>query len=378
MLENKSTHRVEVVPVVLENHPNADSLSIVKVWGYQVCVRTSDWEGVSKAAYIPPDSTVLVNRPEFLFLANDSKADGRARIRAKKLRGIVSYGMLVPVPSNMNVGDDVTAFLGVEHYEPPLEHEKRGGFFMGGEVASSPKLKSVKYDLEAFRRYHEVFIPGEPVVVTEKVDGASARYVFCDGEMHCGSRTEWKRMYPKLFTVEELIAKGCDEIKAKSIVDRQDSKTKRKNLWWDILEKTPLIELFCRGHEGIVVHGEIFGNVNCIKYGLPEGNRFACFDIMSNGRWLNVNEARSLGANLPWVPALTPFIYDWERIESTGIPYDFETICSLAEGPSLVFGSKEGTIREGIVVSPLKERNDPYLGRVKLKLVSGTFLEKYR
>jgi len=39
-----STHRVEVVPVSLEKHPNADALSVVRVFGYSVCVRTEDWQ----------------------------------------------------------------------------------------------------------------------------------------------------------------------------------------------------------------------------------------------------------------------------------------------------------------------------------------------
>ena len=39
----KSTHRVEVVPVLLTPHPNADSLSVVQVFGYSVCVKTADW-----------------------------------------------------------------------------------------------------------------------------------------------------------------------------------------------------------------------------------------------------------------------------------------------------------------------------------------------
>jgi hypothetical protein len=50
----ESTHRVEIVPVNLEPHPNADTLSIVRVFdGYTCVVRTADWEGVPFAAYIP-------------------------------------------------------------------------------------------------------------------------------------------------------------------------------------------------------------------------------------------------------------------------------------------------------------------------------------
>ena len=58
-----STFRCDVVPVTLEPHPNADSLSLVRVGGYTVCVRTADWEGVDRGVYIPPDSVVPATGP---------------------------------------------------------------------------------------------------------------------------------------------------------------------------------------------------------------------------------------------------------------------------------------------------------------------------
>lgn len=70
-MQTKSTHRVEVVPVVLERRPGADSLSIVRVVaGYTVCVKTADWRGRALGAYVPPDSLVDTGRPEFAFLAD--------------------------------------------------------------------------------------------------------------------------------------------------------------------------------------------------------------------------------------------------------------------------------------------------------------------
>ena len=53
-----SIFQVEIVPVILEPHPFADSLSIVKIYNYTVCVRTEDWKDKSIGAYIPPDSVV--------------------------------------------------------------------------------------------------------------------------------------------------------------------------------------------------------------------------------------------------------------------------------------------------------------------------------
>lgn len=370
MSESKSTHRVEIVAVELRPHPNADLLSVIPVYGYTYVGRTSDWQGVKRAAYIPPDSLVDVRRPEFAFLADRAKADGHARIKAMKLRGVVSYGLMVPVPDDAPLGEDWADRLGVRHYEPELNlGGKKDRLFMGGEVASGPNLYSVKYDLDAFQRYHALFSAGEPVHVSEKVDGANSRYVWHQGQMYCGSRTEWKKEFPSYdhVTVEYLTANGVDPERAKEIVERLRSRPKQKNLWWEVLSRTPALEKFCRDHPDHIVYGEVFGNVNCIKYGLPDGNRFAAFDILRDGRWLDAPEARELGCDLPWVPTL-----------SCSRSYDFDELVALADGPSLVDGAKPGTIREGVVVKPVRERTDERIGRVCLKMVSPTYLERYR
>ena len=386
----KSTHKVEIVPVNLEKHPNADSLSVIPVFGYSYVGRTADWVGVRKGAYLPPDSLVDIRRPEFSFLADQAKQDGKARIRAKKLRGIVSYGLMVPVPDDTPLGEDWADRLGVEHYEAPLPGEAgKPGVFMGGEEASAPGLFTVKYDVDAFRRYHHLFQPGEPVMVTEKLDGANARYVYHDGKMHCGSRTTWKKEFPDYshVTVEFLINQGMEEAKAKEVVENLQSKPKRKNLWWEILERTPSLEKFCRDNPGTVVYGEIYGSVNCIKYGLPDGNRFAAFDIMRDGKWLNGFDGRAiLEANyVPLVPILKfeyldvpKYILSNCTVHSYQIAYDFDEICKLAEGPTLVADAKVGVIREGVVVKPVKDRWDSEVGRVCFKIINPTFLERYR
>src|SRR5271168_2975544 len=129
------THKVEVVPVKLEPHPNADRLSVVRVYNFTVVVNTADWQGVEKAAYVQPDS-VLPDTSEYRFLKEtsslrkeredlfnklqpdhesdlaredyDQKIAGlEARIDAntkyllitvKKLRGVISMGMLLHIP----------------------------------------------------------------------------------------------------------------------------------------------------------------------------------------------------------------------------------------------------------------------------------------
>jgi hypothetical protein len=105
--------------------------------------------------------------------------------------------------------------------------------------------------------------------------------------------------------------------------------------------------------------------VNCLVYFSQV--QFAAFDLMFAGNWQDAEHA-SLGHQLPWVPRLTP----------EPIPYDFERICEMAEGLTTVPGAKPGTIREGLVVSPLRERVDGRVGRVKMKVVAAAYLERYR
>ena len=51
--------KVEVVEIgELEKHPNADTLSIVKVKGWQCIVKTDEFKDVKLAAYIPIDSLI--------------------------------------------------------------------------------------------------------------------------------------------------------------------------------------------------------------------------------------------------------------------------------------------------------------------------------
>lgn len=326
---SNSTHKVEVVPVALEKHDNADSLSVVRIFGYTCCVRTSDWEGETIGAYLPPDSVVDVTRPEFAFLASGTKT--KHRIRAKKLRGVQSFGLLIHAPDGAQVGDDVAEHFGVEHYEPEMK-----GACTGGEAEAAPSFLSQlsKYDIDALRRYASIFTGGEPVYVTEKIHGANSRYCWLDGRMWCGSRTEWKR--------EEV-----------------------SNLWWRVLAAVPAIRTFCEANPGSVLYGEAYGQVQSLHYGL-KGVGFAAFDILNqDGTFVNPEGFLVLcdAFCVPTVPVL-----------AREMPFDFDAICALAEGPSQVPGANH--FREGCVVKPVQERWHQHIGRVCLKVVGAEYLEK--
>ena len=371
MYEKKSTHQAEVIPMVREKHPNADLLSVVPVYGYSCVIKTADWEGVEKAAFIPPDTVVDTNRPEFAFLATDANAEGKVRIKAKKLRGIVSYGMLVPAPANAQVGDDLWEQLGLERYEPPEPSQgQKDKFVIGGEEEPEPEFLTgpSKYDIDSFERFHKQFSDGEIVHVLEKVDGSNFRAFWANDRLYVKTRNRWVRRTPNYdhVTLDGLIAKGVPEEKAAEIVTKVKSNV-MMNSFWEVIERTSGLVEFLKANPGTVVFGEIFGTTNRIKYGFKDGNRAAIFDVYRDGKFLNMVEARELTKGLQWVPSLTP---------PEGAPYSFELVKRLATGKTTVEGAKSGTIREGAVVRPAEERYEHRVGRVIFKSVNPEFLEK--
>jgi RNA ligase (TIGR02306 family) len=319
----KSTHRVEVVPVVLEPHGNADSLSIVRVWGYTAIVRTADWLERNIGAYIPPDS-VVPDTDQFSFL------QGHRRIKAKKLRGVQSWGLLVPAPEGSQVGDDVAEQMGIVHYEPPIHGPGMG------QAATPPKTRDFsKFDVDAMLRYSYLFTEGEPVIATEKIHGANCRVTMDEDGLHVGSRNLWVNEEPS-------------------------------NIYWRAIRQTPGVEEYLRSVPfGTAIYGEVYGWVQELRYGAQQGQVwFAMFDVNLPDRWMRPDEVENVSAQfkIPMPPVIYRGLFDLERLKA----------CS--EGPSLIVSAQH--MREGIVVRPAVDRWDERLGRVILKLVNPAYLEK--
>lgn len=340
----KSTHQVEVVPVIMEPHPNADSLSVVRVHGYTVCTRTDDWKdhkyglkGTLRhilrfgrlpqrgplGAYIPPDS-VVPDDAIYDFL------DGHRRIKVKKLRGVISMGLLMPAPEGSIPGDDVAEQMGITHYEPEVHSEAIKQSRQGRSPAGFHPI----YEVDTIRRYEHMFQPGEQVWVTEKIHGMNARYTFQDGKMFCGSHNTWKEK------------------------DAED-------IYWHIFHTNPGIGDFCRTFPGYTLYGEIYGVQKGFMYGTAPGEfKFAAFDLLTErGTWVSPQPALIMTApyQIPWVP--------FYRV----IPFDMKVLEAMAEGVSVLSGDHP---REGVVVKPVEERSHRG-SRVNLKLVgNGYFLSQ--
>lgn len=324
----KSTHKAEVIPVVLLPHDNADSLSIVPVGGYTAVVRTEEFKDKEKACFIQPDSVVDVTRPEFAFLAPKSK-NGKLRIKACKLRGVLSYGLLISAPDDANIGDDLAERLGIEHYEPEASWS-----LQGGDNVSAPKVPFVKYDVDNIKAYMQVFQPNEPVCCSYKIHGANMRVVFHDGQQYVGSRSNWKVEHPN-------------------------------NTFWKAFYQHPELAVFCQANPDVVIYGECYGNqVQDMHYG-KKSPHFAAFDIMKGGKFIDVR---------PFLDTCQQWNIPTVQIVGTDMPFDYEKFSALAELPCDWPGANH--CNEGVVIRPMVERWDEKLGRVILKLVSFNYYNR--
>lgn len=324
-----STHAVNIIEIAeVRPHDNAERLEIVPVGGWQAVVKKGQFKIGDRAVYIEPDYTVPTAHPDFAFLAREGR--DRHRLKAIRLRGALSFGLLIPVPAELEdrpVGSNVMSDLGIERYEPPIKLAR------SDELPEDqwPAVYSSQFDVEALQKFPNAIAPGEAVIVTEKIHGANARYLWLDSVFYMGSRRQWL-------------------------------KPDAAHPWRRAADSDPRIAAWCRAHPGVVLYGEVYGAVQSLKYGAPKEVRFAAFAISDRGEWQDTG-ALLADDTLPTVPVL----YQG--------PWDAAVVLPLAEQDSTVPGAEPGHMREGIVVVPARERRDADMGRVAVKHVSNRYWE---
>lgn len=311
-----SIHETKVVKIGhARPHPNADALEILDIWGFQCVVRKGEWNPGDLAAYIEPDSIVPATE-QFAFL-KDSR-----RIKVRRFRGVYSQGLLVKPPEGVKEGDNVFDLMGIEHYEPPMKCQNVDS------VPNGPKWCPV-YDVENWRKFSHVLMPGEVVVVTEKIHGANGRFMFDGERLWFGSRTGWK------------VAESP---------------------WGQAAAKIPQIESWCREHPNVCLYGEVFGPIQDLRYG--GALQFRAFDSFALDGMQWTHDFQALPEEFK-----APILFSGE--------YDANVVAALAEGESTIPGA--GHIREGCVISAFEHRASSsvrQMGAVKLKVIGNGYMER--
>lgn len=309
-----SEWKVQVVKVgPLAKHPNADRLLMTKVFDYPILTAVGEFQENDLAVYVPVDSVVPADDPRWEFLK------GHNRIKARRLRGIFSMGLLTKAEPGMVEGEIVAERLGITKYEPPEP------MMMGGDNETCPFHFPTYTDLEAIRRWPDILVEGEEVQLSEKIHGANARYVWHQDRLWVGSHTGIKRRDVNNLWWKAAIQAGLD----------------------DILKKAP----------GIAFYGEVYGAVQNLKYGHTQGGKvsLAFFDALeiTSGKYLDLDDFEKLASDLGL--KVVPKLYRG--------PWNLG-LSEMAEGKTLIGGDH---VREGFVVRPVRERFDERISRVILK-----------
>jgi RNA ligase (TIGR02306 family) len=359
-----STFRVTAEPLTILEHPNADALELAQVGLYRAVVGKGQFETGNYAVYIPEQAVLPADLIEELGLTGRLAGKDKDRVKAVRLRGELSQGIVCrpTVLADVDLAHahsedlDFAELLGITKWVPPIP------VGMSGTVEPAPGLMSW-IDIENIKRYPGVFEDGEPVEATEKLHGTACltTYDSDDNSFH-------------------VTSKGFGG-KGLALVEDET------NLYWRAVNQHAVAAaaaLLCGYLDArrVGLFGEVYGKgVQDLHYGKDAGHDetlgYALFDVsvMDKGgevRWLSGAEidelwAITVGEAGPMVRVpRAPLIYRG--------PYDYDALAALAEGRSLL---DPGTIREGLVVRPAVERRSELLGgRAIAKFISPSYLTR--
>jgi RNA ligase (TIGR02306 family) len=367
-----STFEVAVTRVsAIEPIPDADAIELAVIGDYRSVVRKRTVSVGSLVVYIPEGAVV----PDLLLrsIGLEGKLAGskKNRVKAMKLRGCLSQGLIYPVDSGEDVsgpfltlptedgigtmlpvheGQNVAADLGIIKWEPPVP------VHMSGEVYSAGQMLTVAFDVENFKKYPSILQDGEEVVFTEKLHGT-----FCGVGIVPESFSRPEHIMNRIVVFSKGL--GADGLCFK------DNDANMNNIYVKTLRTMGVFDQLLKFENvdyPVFILGEVFGKgVQDLEYGIPPSFRaFACV------RGFRGQQAYA----------------DWVVVEQIAETLGISTVPVLYKGPfsrSVMELYTSGTeqasglgahMREGIVMVPTTERVDPIIGRVALKSVSEAYL----
>lgn len=181
-----STFTCEVVEANISPHPNADAIDLCNVGLFQSIVRKDLLKTGDLCIYIPEAALCPDSVMKYAFCWDEVKNRGKLsgannnRVKAVKLRGVLSQGLIVPLSSGVRafynladeecvIGNDLQEKLGVEKYVPKIPDS----FFGPNQpkIAGAYHGYTPSFDVENLKKYKNSFVEGELVRITEKIHG---------------------------------------------------------------------------------------------------------------------------------------------------------------------------------------------------------------
>jgi RNA ligase (TIGR02306 family) len=171
-----ATQEVKIYKVTIEPHPNADSIELAKIGEYRSIVRKGDFKTGDLVVYIPEQSLVPDEILEPIGLKGKLSGLNKNRVKAIKLRGVLSQGIVMKARPEFTEGQDVADILGITKWEPEIPSSLREKLF--GDVFPAGLERCVNFNVENYKKNPELIKDGEFVVFTEKIHGTFVQFGF--------------------------------------------------------------------------------------------------------------------------------------------------------------------------------------------------------
>ena len=292
----------------VKKHPNADTLEIVKILGFQSVVKEGQYKVGNEVLYFEPDTAFTedvakqFNIAAYLAIRTDIYGEKVGVIRELKLRGELSEGLLLPLTILNNYGFEPKNF-------PCFKYEAQAKSIRTEDASSELSAFPQYGSLENLRKVPNFFEPGDYVVVTEKIHGTNSRVGFYTNE-----------------NGEMVLLAGSRTVNRKAPEEGQHSLYWRPYFggWVEAFFK----DLFEQGIKSATIYGELFGpTIQSYSYGLINKEiGYQAFTLKLDG----VVQAPDAALNLlqEYNIETVPVIYQGK--------YSYELIQELAERPTML------------------------------------------
>lgn len=354
---------VTTIKDILE-HPNAHSLSIAKVYDFNVVVRKNSYKTGDVILFIPIDSVIPEWLETKLFPADSKIKLHNRRVKQIKIRSFPSQGMVVDLEDLPQTGyvieSDYSESLGITKYEPPAANYQQGSVKKRDKPKENPFFH--KYGgIDNAKWYPDLFQEGEMVSVTEKIHGSNIRF----GYVPYVANNLWRKILKVLgLTPAYEWVYGSNNVQ----LQQRSSYTGfyEENVYYKVLEK---YDAKNKCKPGEIWYGELYGSgiQKGYEYGCEEGeHRLIVFDLKlqdgKESKYVDAKDFRVFATNRGF--ELPPELYCG--------PFNKENIQIFTKGNSVLESKQK--VREGIVIKPLIE-TECSMGRKLLKMISEKYLE---
>ncbi|UTS52064.1 hypothetical protein [Synechococcus phage BUCT-ZZ01] len=374
-MSERKMARVVVIDDVI-THPNADSLDLAIVGGWQCVVKRGEYKKGDLAIYCEVDSWIPHTVAPFLtkpgqFPKVYNGVEGQ-KLKSIRLRGELSQGLILPLKQSeydnqtalidwfsiehegnvgcpaVQEGYDVSELLGIQKWEAPI-NPQLAGISKGSFPSQFPKTDQERIQ-NLSRQFEKWKEQGLTFTVQEKLEGSSMTCYLLNGEFGVCSRN--------LNLMED-----------------------ENNTFWKVARELDIenkmrfafAEMLADG-EGVAIQGELIGpGIQGNIYGL-EKPTMRVFDIVL-AKGMLYYDPLSLRIACCYMGLETVPFLEFGKFGSklqSDTPYNFETIqdiIEMAEGKSVLNPNQE---REGLV---FKCNEDP---KITFKAISNTYLLKQK